>query len=78
MEDVIEIILTIFFIIVAIGIVVTILVWGIYFFQKNIQCPQYGDSVHLEYKYNFWAGGCFVNYEGQWIRGGNLRAGKLD
>lgn len=49
-----------------------------YFFDKNIQCPIYAKSVNLEYKYNFWGGGCFVNYQGQWIPSLNLRAGKLD
>ena len=49
-----------------------------YSVEKNIYCPNFGRSSELEVKYNFWAGGCFVNYQGQWIRSNNLRAGKLD
>lgn len=49
-----------------------------YAVEKNITCPKFGQSVNLEYKYNFWSGGCFVNYQGQWIPSDNLRAGKLD
>jgi hypothetical protein len=49
-----------------------------YLITKNITCPNFAESVNLDSKYNFWAGGCFVNYEGQWIPADNLRAGKLD
>ena len=53
-------------------------VCSVYLFGKNIYCPRYANSVDLEYRYSFLAGGCFVNYQGQWILADNLRAGKLD
>ena len=58
--------------------VIVVLITEIYLIQKYIHCPQYAKSVNLEYKYNFLAGGCFVNYQGQWIPSDNLRAGKLN
>lgn len=67
-------------ILVICGSIVAILLVGvgIYLVEKNIYCPNVGESINLEYKYNFWAGGCFVNYQEQWIPSDNLRAGKLD
>jgi hypothetical protein len=50
----------------------------IYFGEKFITCPKFGKNVGLEYKYDWLAGGCFINYQGQWIPSDNLRAGKLD
>lgn len=55
-----------------------LMVLVVYVVDKNVVCPNYAKSVNLEYKYNFCAGGCFVNYQGQWIPSDNLRAGKLD
>ena len=63
---------------IVILIFIGVMIGGIYLLEKNITCPRYADSVGLESKYNFWAGGCFVNYQGQWIPSDNLRAGKLD
>ena len=61
-----------------VGIILGIGVFGNYLYEKNIQCPRYSKNTELESKYDLWAGGCFVNYEGQWIPMDNLRAGKLD
>lgn len=49
--------------------VVAMVVWGgLYYLEKNITCPNFGKAVNLPTKYNFWAGGCFVEFkEGEWI-----------
>ncbi len=57
---------------------VIIFVYSVYLLDKNIVCPNFGKSVNLEYKFNLLAGGCFVNYEGQWIPSKSLRGGKLN
>lgn len=44
----------------------------VYLVEKNIYCPRFAQEVNLESKYNFLAGGCFVEYNGQWIRSSNL------
>jgi hypothetical protein len=64
-------------IIITFGLV-ALLAIGDYLYESNIYCPNFGQNVGLEYKYNYWAGGCFVNYEGQWIRSNQLRAGQID
>jgi len=78
MSDAILIIGMIIILMSIVGIIVGLFFWGAYLFDKNIACPNYSKATKLETKYNFWAGGCFVNYKGQWIPAENLRAGKLD
>jgi hypothetical protein len=39
-----------------------------YLFDRFIICPQFAKSVDLPHKYNFWGGGCFVQFNGQWVR----------
>ena len=68
----------IIFIILVLSIVIGGAVLGVYLVEKHIQCPNFAQSVQLESKYNFWAGGCFVNYDGQWIDSNQSRAGKID
>lgn len=40
----------------------------IYLTEKNITCPQLGNSLQKETKFNFWAGGCFIKLQnGNWV-----------
>lgn len=61
-----------------IAVIIAMVLLSAYLIEKNITCPRYGESVQLESKFDFLAGGCFVNYKGQWIPSKNLRAGQLD
>ncbi len=51
----------------------------IYLIEKNLVCPQFADSTEKLTKYNFWAGGCFVQLEnGQWIRSSKYIGANLE
>lgn len=58
--------------------VLTLMVVVGFIIDRSIICPSFGKEVNLESKYSFFGGGCFVNYEGQWIKKESLRGGKLD
>jgi len=49
-----------------------------YLLDKKVFCPKFSENVQLEYKFDYLAGGCFVNYDGQWIKKESLRAGNFD
>jgi len=53
-------------------IILSVIGTSIFLIDKFIACPQFAKSVDLPYRYNFWAGGCFVQFNGQWIRSGNF------
>ena len=39
-----------------------------YYFDKNISCPKTANIMEMEYRYDFWAGGCFIKADNaQWI-----------
>jgi hypothetical protein len=45
---------------------------GDYFYNKNVGCPQLGNSLQKEVKYNFLAGGCFIKLSNEnWISSDN-------
>lgn len=50
---------------------------GIYLVDKIIICPAFGNATNLKNKYSLFGGGCFVQYEGQWIKKESLRGGKI-
>lgn len=44
----------------------------IYLIDANHTCPRFAQQVKLSYRYDFWAGGCFVKVRnGQWVRSKN-------
>jgi len=46
-----------------------------YLIDKNISCPKLSESLERPTKYDFWAGGCFVqDTSGQWVRSSNYHA----
>ena len=53
---------------------VAIIIFLGYLFDRFIICPQFAKSVDLPYKYNFLAGGCFIQFNGQWVRSDKLNA----
>ncbi len=66
LEDILYPILIFF---VSIGILMGILFSVVTLITKNIYCPQLGEALELSTKYDFWAGGCFVEMsDGNWIR----------
>lgn len=73
-----EILITFLVVTLVVTFFVAFSVYITYLFEKNITCPRYYKSVNLEGKYDFWAGGCFVNYKGQWIPRSNLHGGKIN
>ena len=65
MEDLINIILS--FICGAV-LVFIIIITPMCLFNKYIATPNFGKAVKRPVKYNLWAGGCFVNIDGNnWI-----------
>ena len=67
---------------IMIGIVLGIFVitGGItYLIENYLYCPNFGEEAEKEVKYNFWAGGCFVQLDnGQWIRSNKYFGGSLE
>ena len=46
----------------------------VYLIEKNITCPNFEKAVNLPTKFNFLAGGCFVEInEGEWVRTKNYQ-----
>ena len=44
------------------------LVGGTYLFNKHYGCPHFAAAVQRPYKFDFIAGGCFVQtIQGQWV-----------
>jgi hypothetical protein len=47
---------------------VSVLIFVDHFLDKNVFCPNFGQEIGMPTKYNFFAGGCFVQTkEGNWI-----------
>ena len=60
-------------------IIPTILILvGQYLFDKYITCPRFAHAVNLPYKYDWIAGGCFIQYNGQWIPSDNFGGVKIN
>lgn len=54
--------------IIVFGGVIVAIIFPLYLMDKNIMCPKLGESLKLNTKYNFFAGGCFVEIKtGEWI-----------
>jgi len=50
--------------------------WGI---EKYVVCPRIGAELQMPYKYNFWAGGCFIQMDNeQWIKEANYRGVNIE
>ncbi len=48
--------------------VVLIIIFPIHLIEKYVYTPNFGKTVGKPVKYNFWAGGCFVNVSNDnWI-----------
>ena len=42
--------------------------WVDYLYESNIQCPAFARNVERPYRYDWFAGGCFVQTQtGQWV-----------
>lgn len=62
-----------------IGIIGGVTCLAVYGTDKYITTPQFGKSVQKPVKYNFWAGGCFVQLEnGQWVSCENYKGVRLE
>lgn len=45
---------------------------AIFLYEKNLQCPAFARNVERPYRYDWFAGGCFVQTrEGQWVAAKN-------
>jgi hypothetical protein len=41
---------------------------GDYLYDKNLACPRFAENIERPYKYDWFAGGCFVQTAtGQWV-----------
>jgi len=59
--------------------IISLLIFSVYLMDRFILCPNFGEEVELPCKYNFWAGGCFVQLDsGQWIRVDNFHGVNLN
>jgi hypothetical protein len=57
-----------------IGVIIFIglIVGADYFWVKNVTCPAFGQSVERPIKFDYFAGGCFVEApNGQWVHTSN-------
>jgi hypothetical protein len=49
-------------------LVIIVVFGGDFLGGKYISCPNLGNSLQKEVKYNYWAGGCFIKLNnGNWI-----------
>lgn len=54
-----------------------VLAFMAYGYEKNVSCPAFGAAVDRPFKYDFAAGGCFVQARnGQWVQRGNYWNGE--
>ena len=64
--------------------IITIFVFGIvfgiiYLIDKNVSCPSYSRAIDKNVKYDFWAGGCFVELDnGQYVQRMNYQGVTLE
>lgn len=50
-----------------------------YFLNKNILCPKFGNAIEKNTKYDFWAGGCFVEMDnGQYVQKYNYQGVNIE
>ena len=61
-------------------LVVLVMTMGMtYVTYKYITCPKYGNAIEKNVKFDFWAGGCFVEMDnGQWIGRHNYKGFNLE
>ena len=65
--------------IVFISVFVGIMFGTVYLIGKNVACPRAGQALEMPHKYDFWAGGCFIQMDnGQWIRVENYRGANIE
>jgi len=54
-------------ILICAGLIALVLIPA-YLIGKYTSCPHFAEATGLPTKYDFWAGGCFVQLEGgQWV-----------
>ena len=67
---------------IIIFIVISFVTCGLYIgylITKNITCPAFSKTVNKPTKYNFWAGGCFVEIKpGIWVGTNKYHGVELD
>jgi len=67
------------FMLVAAGIFATglilltvVMLGSVYLVQKHLVCPRFGQATERPVRFDWWAGGCFVQTNnGQWVRTNN-------
>lgn len=60
--------------IIAVPLLATgLMLWADATYGQNVSCPNYANQLNLEYKYNFWAGGCFIKVKDNWINSDQYR-----
>jgi len=74
-ESIKELFLAIMVAFLFLGITIVVVSSSIYLVNKNISCPKLSESLERPTKYDFWAGGCFVqDTNGQWVYSSNYHA----